>query len=258
MLGVAISNAQSPNIHFSAGRKIAGALLSTIVWLAFFTSSQEGARAQDTRPRRVTGILTDRLAPNELRRWAAIERLALARDSNEQPVYPMLYELWNWVEASGHAVYIELPTIKNARNCTAGSFSIEQVDTEGKRHVGAIRLYLNTIDQAMVGPEVARSDGYIPLAGLGKEERYVEVLGHELAHAVYILSDAERTQKVEDWVEQTNELLLSPAVKRAQPLSPWMQQRLLQRDLLLEELEAQAEKVEAVIWSELKRNSSGR
>ena len=142
-----------------------------------------------------------------------------------------------------------------SRSCTAGSFSIEQADPEGKRHLAAIRLYLNTIDQAIAGPATARADGFIPLAGLNKEERYVEVLGHELAHAVYILSDLERAQKVENWVEQTNDLFLSANRERDRQLSPWMRQRLIQRDLLLEELEAQAEKMETAIWTELRRNS---
>ena len=166
--------------------------------------------------------------------------------------------MWNWVESNGHAIHIELPAAKSGRNCTAGSFSIEQVDLEGNRHIAVIRLYLNTIDQAVAGPAAARDDGFIPLAGLSKEERYVEVLGHELAHAVYILSDLERAQKVENWVEQTNELFLSANRERERQLSPSMRQRLIQRDLLLEELEAQADKMETVIWNELKRNSSVR
>src|SRR5207244_4173421 len=105
-------------------------LLSALALFALFTLGQEGIQAQHTRPRRVTGILTDRLSPNELRHWSAIERIVLAKDSSEQPVYPTLYELWNWVESSGHTVYIELPVAKGGRSCTAGSFGIEQVDSE--------------------------------------------------------------------------------------------------------------------------------
>src|ERR1051326_4823204 len=225
MLGVVISNAKPLQINLSVSRMIACLLFLAIISVTLFTLGQEGVQAQHTRPRRVTGILTDRLSPNELRRWSAIERFVLDKDSSEQPLYPTLYDLWNWIESNGHAVYIELPAAKSGRNCTAGSFGIEQVDPEGKRHVAVIRLYLNTIDQAVVGPPAARDDGFIPLAGLNKEERYGEVLGHELAHAVYILSDLERAQKVENCVEQTNELFLSANRERERQISPWMRQR---------------------------------
>src|SRR5438309_1254211 len=147
MLGVVISNAKPLHINLSAGRMMASSLFLAIILVALLTLGQEDAQAQQTRPRRVTGILTDRLSPNDLRRWAAIERFVLAKNSSEQPVYPTLYELWSWIESSGHTVYIELPTAKSSRSCTAGSFSIEQADPEGKRHLAAIRLYLNTIDQ---------------------------------------------------------------------------------------------------------------
>jgi len=258
MLGVVISNIEFPNIHFSASRKRARWFLSVIALFALFTLGQESAQAQHTRPRRVTGMLTERLSANELRHWAAIERFVLAKDSSEQPLYPTLYELWNWIESGGHAVYIELPPAKSGRSCTAGSFSLEQFDPEGTRHVGVIRLFLSTIDQAVAGPAGARSDGFIPLVGLNKEERYAEVLGHELAHAVHILSDFERAQKVEEMVEQTNEIFLSSPRKQDHQISPWMRQRLIERDLLLEKLEAYAEKMEVVIWNELRRSSGAR
>jgi hypothetical protein len=251
MRGVVVVDARPLNINSSAGRTIVCLFLSTIILFLLF--SQECARAQEGRPQRVAaaGILTDRLSLNELRRWQAIERFVFAKSFSGELLYPTLHNLWRWVGSSSHEIYIELHESKHKRSCTAGSFGIEEFDPEGKRHVAVIRLYLSVIDQAVVGAHTARPDGFIPLAGLSKEERYVEVLGHELAHAVYILSDLERAQKVNDLIEQTNELFLSPVRDREQPLSPWLRERLIQRDHFLEELEAYAEKMEAQIWQEL-------
>src|SRR5438094_4520682 len=99
MLGVAVSNAKPLHINLSANRMMACLLFLAIILVALFTLGQEGVQAQHTRPRRVTGILTDRLSPNDLRRWSVIERFVLAKDSSEQLLYPTLYDLWNCVES---------------------------------------------------------------------------------------------------------------------------------------------------------------
>src|SRR5262249_62198083 len=108
------------------------------------------------------------------------------------------------------------------------------------------------IDQAHIGPSSARDNGFIPFQGLSKKERYVEVLGHELAHAVHILTDMERARKVEEMVEKTNEILLSQRPNRkVNSLAPELNRRLSRRDALLKDLEEQAEGMEYVIWREL-------
>jgi hypothetical protein len=231
-----------------------------LLLLALLTSV---VKAQDLYPRlnqsipRVqlpvsSGLLTDRISKKQLKRWQEIERFIFVKDTKGQPLYRMLVSLWNWVETSGHAVHIEIVHQVSIPTCTAGSFSIEHFDPNGERHIAVIRLYLPNIDNAYIGPETARPDGYIPFAGLNKIERYAEVLGHELAHAVDILSSLERVRYVQEIVEQTNEFLLSRFRRTGSvALGSDLRRRLVQRDSLLQELETRAELMEAMIWREL-------
>jgi len=217
--------------------------------------------AQSSDPRYATGggLITDRLSPKQLKRWEAIKRLALARGMNYQPLHPTLNRLWDWAENSGHVIYVELPGLDGSPSSTAGRFNIESCDPQGKRHVAAIRIYLSNIDQAYVGPNSMRMDGFIPMAGLTKEERYVEVLSHELAHAYHILTDLRLAMSVEDIVERTNELLLSHNARRGpKELGPEMKWRIYLRDLLLEKVEAYAEAVESKVWRELTASKKAR
>lgn len=207
----------------------------------------------------VSGIRTERISARNLPRWQAIERLVFAEDASGQPLHPTLRSLYEWAEASGHSIYIELITESRVSSCTAGNFSIERFDPKGERHEAVIRLYLANIDQAYIGDTVQRPDGLIPFKGLKKEERYAEVLGHELAHAVDILSDLEKVRKVEEVVEQTNEMLLKYHSQRASDaLSPELEKRLSSRDKLLHELEKRAESIEAAVWRELISSQSAR
>jgi hypothetical protein len=87
---------------------------------------------------------------------------------------------------------------------------------------------------------------------LNKEERYAEVLGHELAHAYHILTDLRRAESVRNLVARTNDLLLSyNAYGDTRALGREMRWLLFQRDSLLIKLEAYAEGVEASVWREL-------
>ncbi len=199
-----------------------------------------------------SGLIISRLSPKELKWWKEIERVVFAEDAAGRPLHPTLRYLWERVETSGHAVFIEIARSTRASTCAAGSFSIERFDPKGEKHIAAIRLNLSIIDQAHVGPGSARENGFIPFEGVSKVERYVEVLGHELAHAVDILSEPERARKVEEMVEKTNEILLSRRSNwRGDPLAPEMSRRLSRRDALLKELEERAEKTEYVVWREL-------
>jgi hypothetical protein len=199
-----------------------------------------------------SGLITSRLSIEELERWEEIERIVFAEDANRRPLHPTLRNLWKWVETSGHAVFVEIARSTRASSCTAGSFALERFDPKGEKHIAAIRLNLSSIDRAYVGPSAARDNGFIPFQGLSKKERYVEVLGHELAHAVDILKDLERARKVEEMVEKTNEILLSRRPNRkVNALAPEMDRRLSRRDALLKDLEEQAEGTEYVVWQEL-------
>ncbi len=236
-------------------------LLAAIFIFLLAAAIPTGAEAQDSRPRRATGagLITSRLSSKQLKRWEAIKRLALAEGVGREPQHPTIRWLLEWAAGCGHAIYIELPKPDGIPRSAAGSFGIEWFDPLGKRHVAVIRLHLSSIDQAYVGSDVARPDGLIPMEGLTKEERYVEVLGHELAHAYHILSDLRRARMVEEIVEQTNKLLLSHyARSRGRELGPEMRRRLVQRDSLLASLETYADRIETAVWRELRASQKER
>jgi len=199
-----------------------------------------------------SGLITSRLSIKDLERWKVIERIVFTEAANRQPMHPTLRNLWEWVETSGHAVFVEIMRSTRTSTCTAGTFVIERFDPKGEKHIAVIKLNLSNIDQAYVGPDAARDNGFIPFEGLSREERYVEVLGHELAHAVHILTNLERAGKVEEMIEKTNDMLLSRRPNRKDNLlSPELKRRLSRRDALLKDLEKQAEEMEYVVWQEL-------
>jgi hypothetical protein len=225
---------------------LSAAILSIATAFCFST-----AKAQFVAMDRATGILTDRLSAKQLERWHKIERIVFAVNNEGQILHPVLHALWKWVNASGHAIYIEIPEAQNQGSCTAGSFRLERFDPTGRRHIAVIRLSLSNIDNAYIGPETARSDGLIPFVELGKEERYAEVLGHELAHAQEILLNPERTRQVEEYIEQTNNLMRFRPWGSLYLLGAEMRQRIATRDFLIERLERYAEMVETLVWDEL-------
>ncbi|MBO0724136.1 MAG: hypothetical protein J2P52_00940 [Blastocatellia bacterium] len=206
-----------------------------------------------------SGLITSRLSIKELERWKEIERIVFAEDADRRPLHPALRNLWEIVETSGHAVFVEISSSTRTATCTAGSFAIERFDPKGEKHIAVIKLNLSSIDRAAVGPGSTRDNGFIPFQGLSKQERYVEVLGHELAHAVDILTDLERAGKVEDMVEKTNEILLSWRQNRiGDYMAPELNRRLSRRDALLKDLEEQAERMEYVVWQELVASKAAR
>jgi hypothetical protein len=207
-----------------------------------------------TRPRRAlpSGIIATRMSRKDMERWHAIKRIVFAEDARGQPIHPTLRDLWEKLDKSGHAVYIEMSSPSFPISITAGSFRIERFDPQGIRHVAVIMLNPASIDVAYVGPDAARPNRFIPFLGLNKEERYAEVLGHELAHAVYILSDLTRARMVEELIQQTNNLFLLHIRQFGNRyIKPEMRHRIVRRDTLLQELEEQAEAVEELVWREL-------
>lgn len=201
-----------------------------------------------------TGFVTERLSAGDLEIWKTVERIVFAEDAEGQSLHPTLRNLWQWVETSGHTIFIEMIKVRGISNCTAGLFTIERFDPLGEHHVAVIKLNLTNINLAYVGPETRKSNGFVPFKGLGKRERYAEVLGHELAHAVHILTSLERTRLVEELVQQTNQMLLSKYSKKQkahQTTPAELSRRVAKRDELLRLLEEQAEQMEKVIWQEL-------
>jgi hypothetical protein len=213
------------------------------------------ARAQDLaslNSATAPNIITDRLSGKDLRRWEAIKRIVFAEDMEGQPLHPTLRGLWKQLERSGHIIYIEMRGMGRAISNTAGVFHIERLDPEGRGHVAVIRLYPETIDRAYVGPTSGAPENFIPFQGLSREERYAEVLGHEMAHAVDILSDPARARLVVEVVQQTNELfLLHGKLRGYANIGPEMMERIARRDAFLKELEEPAEAAEMLVWKEI-------
>ena len=172
-------------------------------------------------------------------------------DAEGRFLHPVLHNLWECVEASGHTIYLEIS--ENTLSSSAGRFRLEKFDPTGQHHIAVIELRPRAIDQAIVGPYAQRPDGLIPFEGLVKEERYAEVLGHELAHAADVLLNQELARQVEELIEQTNEILLSPRRRRDVTffVRAEMDQRINNRDCLLQRLESYAETMEAQVWREL-------
>ena len=237
-----------------------GQLRSAVIILIVTALKFSTAQAQVERPCQTPagGILTERLSAKQLETWRKIERIVFAVDTDGRFLHPVLPALWECVEASGHAVYLEIS--EDTVSSSAGVFRLEKFDPTGQHHLAIIKLRPRVIDQAIVGPEAQRPDGLIPFEGLVKEERYAEVLGHELAHAADTLLDPEMARQVEQFIEQTNELLLSPRRRRdvAFFARAEMDQRIKNRDSLLQRLESYAETMETQVWLELRASQRAR
>jgi hypothetical protein len=106
------------------------------------------------------GIRTDRLSPRQLRVWKRIERVVHVHDSKGQALHPTLGMLWRKADSCGHDIFIELG--KRGPGNVGGKFTIEKLDTDGKRHSLSIRVYLVSIDEASTSEGAQRSDGFIP------------------------------------------------------------------------------------------------
>jgi len=133
---------------------------------------------------------TDRLSPQQVKLWNSIRKIVLAPDMDGRPLYPTLYALWREVERSGHVVFVELITDKQRSSNIAGECLVEEFDPTGHMHAFRLRLFIPTIERAFAG-EQAPQEGleFVPFRGLTHQERYVKVLGHELAHIANMLRD---------------------------------------------------------------------
>ncbi len=204
-----------------------------------------------------TGLLTARLAQKDVERWRSLTRIVLAEGKNGASLYPVLRAQWEWADNSGHVIFVEFADSGSTPTSIAGSINFEKFDPTGKHHILVLKLNLANIDQAVISPRVARPSGFIPFLELSKEERYVEVLGHELAHIKYVATSLLRAYLVNELIQATNDRLLGqPRQKTPTPLAQEMRERLSQRDLLLHELERQAEEIEEIIWQELSLKKS--
>jgi hypothetical protein len=204
-----------------------------------------------------TGILTDRLSRSQLRAWDSIRHMVFEKDKSGQLLHPTLHDLWQKVQSSGHAIYIELPGADQIQSCEAGRLRVEKFDSQGKRHVAVLRLHRSIIERANVGKQWQRADGFMPFQGLSRERRYVEVLGHELAHALLTLGQLKYAENCQVLYTET-ERLLSRGNAAREFSSPETRQRLNKLQQLMDELEKPAETTEREIWRELLRSQEKR
>lgn len=237
-------------------------ILGTVLLLAALMAIVPRARAEE-RPlkawnhsgstdRVASGIRTDRLSAKQLRVWEAIERIVFLKDPSGRFIHPKLQSLRQWVESSGHVVYVEFPGLRENLEHHAGRFVIERFDPEGKTHTAVIRLCLPIIEGAAIERRIGSTDGFVPFEGLGREERYAEVLGHELAHAVWFLSELRHARLMEDLDREVDEFLNRR--RQAAHGAGWDEQMGKQIDrieVLTTEIERPADSAEEEVWKEL-------
>jgi hypothetical protein len=213
-------------------RRLAGTATS----VALVLSAASGAEA---------GIRTDRLEGRQLKAWKAIVAVVLAVDREGQPLYPTLHRLYREIDSSDHDVRIELPRTSGA-SAIAGRFRIERLGDDG-RYEASILLNLRTIDRVLTGSPDAQ---LVPFEALSKDERYAQVLGHELAHAAWTFADPERTRLVVSVQADAQQL-----ARRAQTegiAGDGFQKQVKETERLARMLEEPALAAEAAITEELR------
>ncbi len=195
------------------------------------------------------GILTDRLSRHDLKIWKSIVMTVLKQDKQGLPLHPRILDLWRNLEASEHEVYIEMTDQDAGYSNLAGKFTIEVLDPAGKRHICVIRLNLPTIRRAYARPSAMCPDGFVPFAGLGETDRYTEVLGHEMAHALSTLQDQDYLRlflESEKEIAEYDRLLQQRDASRGDLEGQLERIKSIQRVL-----ERPAEDAEADIWREM-------
>ncbi len=197
-----------------------------------------------------SGIRTDRLTPKQLRTWKEIVRIVQASDRAGQPLHPRLHILWQRVQSSGHAVFIEM-TPHRIPTRIAGTTTLQKADSAGNCEVIVIWLNLRAMDNAFVDPAVRRSDGLIPFYRLGQYERYAEVLGHELAHAFLMLENPEYARLSLEYGAAAAELLRVRKQDGNAAGGGKIAQQLLRLQSLADKIEKPAQAAELEIWREL-------
>jgi hypothetical protein len=226
--------------------------------MALVVCDPPGAPAQPGPPRGPAplgasgGIRTERLSRKELTTWNSIVAIVMAESPAGQPLYPTLRALWDTVDTSGHVVYVEMRDPGAPPSYVAARFAITRVDPEGKAHEGILTMNLRAIDKAPTGAAARRANGFIPFEGLGRKERYAEVLGHELAHAVWGLADVERARLAERLQDETEQQMGVFLAARARGVHAEIEKHVAELDRLGRVLEEPAEAAEVVIWEELR------
>jgi hypothetical protein len=192
------------------------------------------------------GLHTERLSPKQLEVWRQIAAIVMADDGNGNPLHPTLRRLWDAVDGSGHVVYVDMAERKPLSFYLGGRFAMTEVDALGMSQKAVLVLNVREIDRVPLKPTAAREDGFMPFKDLGRIERYAEVLGHELAHAVWFFADPERARLAERLREQAR-MVVAGLGRPGKELRAQVE-----LDRLSRELEAPADAAEEAIWMELR------
>jgi hypothetical protein len=196
-------------------------------------------------------IVTHRLSRSDQRIWNSIRKIVLAQDRQGRPNHPKLYDLWQSVEASRHEVSVELIDGGVFYSNQAGKFTIEAFDPSGRHHICSIRLNLATIRRAFTKASAMRPDGFVPMAELGEMERYAEVLGHELAHAVGIMQDPDYLRLYQDIQKEVAEY--ERHLNNPDGVQDDQETHLARIQIMQRAFEKRAEAAEVEIWRELRQ-----
>ncbi len=198
----------------------------------------------------VSGICTDRLTPKQLKLWRSMEQTIGVTGKDGFLAHSELNHLWQSVRKSKSVIYIEMQQRKTAYvDGCAGVTEVEVFDSDEKVQTAVIRLYLGTIRNAWANDGAAVDGGFTRFRGLGMTERYIEVLGHELAHLLLILQSPDYAH-----LYRTQSRLRAEIIHLREQGSVHdesVQQRLLRLKDLDHEIEEPALISEARIWREL-------
>ncbi len=210
-----------------------------------------------------TGILTDRLTAKQLKIWKSIESVVLADDGKGYPLYPGLKSLWQRAEASGRMIFIELEDRKREASPFAGEVLIEKSDAMFSPDRLVVRLRLWLIDRSVgsmtyQGGAVRQAEIH-SFRGLDRYQRYAQVLGHELIHALFLLTDSSQVRMLEELKMETQAFYKYRRLNANGSGDEVAQQNLVERiKALRTALEGPAEKLDAELYRELLSRQGGR
>ena len=155
-------------------------------------------------------------------------------------------------------IHVQMVEPRDRWDHEAGKFMVEKFDPDGQKHIAAIRLCLPVIDRVIVRKRAPHEDGFIQYEGLRKKERYAEALGHELAHAVWILGDHRHARLVEDLGREVDELYRRRQAAHGEVWNEQMRKHLKRIQSWMDQIEKPAETAEVEVWQELLESRRGR
>lgn len=203
------------------------------------------------------GIRTDRLTPRQLQTWRSIEQIVQAVDRTGRPLHPRLFSLWKWAQTSGNRITIEILDEKNPQTYHAGLLTVQEPTGNDTLRIAVIQLWSSIIENASTQKEVRRADGFVPFEGLGRLERYAQVLGHELVHAELQLTDSSYDGLCRELDKERAAFLSSRKQNPKGKAYDQSAREHLSRILsLTEQIERPAQTTEAEIWRELRDGQS--